>query len=477
MKKLLQILGGGCGGGCKKILGVFVATVMLLGVLPTTYAALFPNTRDILEFTQSGTGTTNWVLSEADNQYLLDHDITPFFYRTGPTVANTDEYLYGYGYGYFSDSDGLVNSDGYGYGYGFGYGYDYFSENVVSWAVTGETTKFGEGMGSSYGTLQFAPSLNTDGNQEVTVSGAMTFPTSEDSEVTGGGVNVPDGVKLQGPAGWTGQLDISAVDGANGVSGITGAVTIEIETGGFDISLTAPVVVKIPSTTFADASSPLVKIVTAGNPTGFDADPCTTGSGGQYDGDGKDEPTNYTLVINAVGVDPGAAAHCYTYDENFVYVATTHFSNFAAGSESAASSADTTGGSSGGTVKKQLAEGDVINVLYGENVTDFSDLATLKETSWQYAVIQQMLDLGLFKGKTVDNGENIFDMNGNMTRGMAATVICRYMGCDAEAVVTVSPFTDVPKTSYYAASVAYLKAQGVVEGKTATTFDPSGTVT
>ena len=436
MKKLLNILGG-CGGGCKKILGMLVATAMVVSVIPVTFAITYQ------EFEYNG--ETHYLIPATGLDNLVSAEAT-FFFRTNPALSGDDDaYLYGYGYGYFQET-------GYGYGYGFGYGYEYFATNVSEWEP--DDDKFGLGLGESYGEYK----LPVSGGVTAELPAPMTFA----EEDLGAEVILPEGlVMTASDENWDGTLVVTAAADDGNVDGFgdSGVVSVEIDLGDTcedcTISLDSPVVVMIPNDDFT--AGDLVMVSTAEDD--YEVDEC---SEAEYDGGGEELPGSYTL---------GEDDHCYTYDASNVYVATTNFTVFVAGPAE-----EDGGGGGGGSVKKKVVKEEVVEEEASDEVSDFTDLLSLKEADWQYSVIQQMLDLGLFQGVTV-NGKKVFNMTGSMTRAMAATVICRYMGCDEDAVVTVAPFSDVGLTTWYSAPVAYLKAQGIVEGKAGNKFDPTGTVT
>ena len=306
-------------------------------------------------------------------------------------------------------------------------------------------------------------------HSELEILEDLTVEGSEESEIEGISVEIPAGITLSSDLLWDETVVITGIDGSNGVEGIEDAVTIEIDAGGYDVYMDAAVVVTIPYAGFGELDNPLIKIVTASDE--FEAAEC---SGEQYDG------ASYTLVSYEYGEEIGDDAHCYTYNDDNVYVATTHFSNFSAGSTSTSSSSRSSG-SSGFLLVKTIKDLDpkdldLMPANLNISVSDFSDLGNLNTTSWQYTAIQKVLEIGLFQGEKIGEAK-VFNMEGSMTRGMAATVICRYMGCDENAELLEAPFPDVPVDEYYAVPVSYLKANGVVNGKTEMIFDPNGTVT
>lgn len=472
MKNLLQRIlgGGGCGSGCKKILAILVSCAMLMSVVPVAYASY-------VQFTQGG--EIHCTLA-ADHEDLLTLIASgrPFFFRTNPSLSgSTSSFLYGYGYGYFAGGT-------YGYGYGFGYGYDYFSDYAYDWYDDEDYGKLGLGTGSSYG--EFAIPVQTSGSYKQATLQAPLSMDGQAGGLTGVRVILPSGLTLKGPAGWDGTIDVTSGTTVPSVinDDFDSANVVTISTGGYPIGLSGAAVVRVPYADFDNATSALVKLVDGSGDEFSSADSNFNDCGSTYTGDDEDadelaDGANYGLSSNVALDDP---EQCYLYYNDYVYMATNHFTVFAAGEATVSGgNSGIVGGGSGGSTKKKVVK-ETAETTEGaeealpESVSDFTDLVGLAVTSWQYPVIQQMLDLGLFKGMMV-NGKLVFNMTGNMTRGMAATTVCRYMGCDENAAVTTISFNDVAKSAWYAAPVAYLKANGVVNGKTPTTFDPNGTVT
>ncbi len=98
----------------------------------------------------------------------------------------------------------------------------------------------------------------------------------------------------------------------------------------------------------------------------------------------------------------------------------------------------------------------------------FSDV---KAGKWYYGDVKRVYESGLMAGVT----DRSFDPNGALTRGMCATILYRAVG--EPDVASRSLFADVKDGKYYSEAVAWAKENGVVNGKTATTFDPSGNIT
>ncbi len=98
----------------------------------------------------------------------------------------------------------------------------------------------------------------------------------------------------------------------------------------------------------------------------------------------------------------------------------------------------------------------------------FSDV---KSGKWYYSDIQKVCDAGLMNGVS----DTEFDPNGTLTRGMCATIL--YRAAEEPAVNGGSTFADVKEGKYYSGAVAWAENSGIVNGKTATAFDPNGNIT
>ncbi|MBQ7475161.1 MAG: S-layer homology domain-containing protein [Clostridia bacterium] len=104
----------------------------------------------------------------------------------------------------------------------------------------------------------------------------------------------------------------------------------------------------------------------------------------------------------------------------------------------------------------------------GEGALRFSDVPNGK---WYCDDVKKVCESGLMKGVS----ETEFDPDGTLTRGMCATILYRAAG--EPAVMTAATFADVKAGEYYAEAVAWAQSEGVVNGKTATAFDPDGEIT
>lgn len=583
MKKLLSLLGG-CGGGCKKVLGLFLVVAMVLTVMPVTFAeddegggfytalldsndhkvvylvytdstqeldaAAICNARDMVYLNEAGMENDDAILTgvqpvgmylqgvnggdqcmhandeNADNTKLtlvFENNVTlgqqiylnglrnfsdlvvvedsaymsfeyneelhhrlidsynsllsgfmGFFYRTNPVISgDTGEFLYGYGFGY------SIDRQRFEYGYGFGYGYNGFWDNLITWMNGSEYAKLGFGMGSTYG--DFALPV-ADGQITMPIAYTLEGP----GDFSGAQVFLPEGLVLQGAEGWDGTVNIdTSLSLPEALTpDFASANVITVSTGGYAVGMSGPVVVTIPYPGFGDLTDPLVRMVDGAGDT-YTITACGETYVGESseDADMLSDPANYSLSANT---DLASPQQCYMYYDGVVYIAVNHFTTFAAGPGASSGGDDDSGGHSGGgsvIFKKKVAtdksvDGSATTEEPGApaKIADFTDLTKLVSTDWQYPVIQQVLDLGLMNGE-MKAGKKVFNMYKNMNRASAAVVVCRYMGCDDTATVTVAPFSDAKVGDWFTPAVAYLKAQGVVDGKTETTFDPMGTVT
>ncbi len=106
-----------------------------------------------------------------------------------------------------------------------------------------------------------------------------------------------------------------------------------------------------------------------------------------------------------------------------------------------------------------------------EEKTPFDDV---DETDWFYNDVEFVYENGLMNGIS----GTLFAPNTNITRAMLVTVLYR-----AEGAPTVShdqlldSFDDVEENSWYQTAVAWAKANGIVNGVSATAFDPNRPIT
>ena len=98
----------------------------------------------------------------------------------------------------------------------------------------------------------------------------------------------------------------------------------------------------------------------------------------------------------------------------------------------------------------------------------FSDV---KAGDWFYGNVKYVYENGIMNGASATK----FDPDGALSRGMCAAIIHRIAG-NPEAGTT-NKFADVKAGEYYAKAVAWAYGEGIVNGKTATSFDPDGIIT
>ena len=95
----------------------------------------------------------------------------------------------------------------------------------------------------------------------------------------------------------------------------------------------------------------------------------------------------------------------------------------------------------------------------------------INNADWFYSDVVAMYKQGIINGMTATT----FEPQGNLTRAQAAMLLYRLAG-EPETEGT-SSFTDVPKEAWYAEAIAWAQKNEVVNGMTATTFEPESKVT
>lgn len=118
-----------------------------------------------------------------------------------------------------------------------------------------------------------------------------------------------------------------------------------------------------------------------------------------------------------------------------------------------------------------MPEGDVqVSAVFRASLPTMA-FADVTEGDWFYESVAYVFGKGLMTGTS----ETQFSPNGTTTRAMVVTILYRLEG-SPEAPAR-SPFTDVAAGQYYADPVAWAAWNGVVNGKTATTFAPNEPIT
>lgn len=104
-------------------------------------------------------------------------------------------------------------------------------------------------------------------------------------------------------------------------------------------------------------------------------------------------------------------------------------------------------------------------------VVPASPFADVAPGTWYYDAVQYAYENGLMSG----TGEGQFSPDLATSRGMIVTILYRLAG--SPAVSGSGSFTDVSKSDWYADSVAWASANGIVSGYPDRTFRPNDTIT
>ncbi len=94
----------------------------------------------------------------------------------------------------------------------------------------------------------------------------------------------------------------------------------------------------------------------------------------------------------------------------------------------------------------------------------------VKKNDWYYEAVEYVANKGLMNG----TGNDEFTPDANTTRGMIVTILYRLEGSPE---VSMSTFTDVANTEYYAKAVAWAKKNGIVNGYGEGKFGPNDVIT
>ncbi len=103
---------------------------------------------------------------------------------------------------------------------------------------------------------------------------------------------------------------------------------------------------------------------------------------------------------------------------------------------------------------------------------DLDKIKDVKKTDWFYDNVAYCMGAGLLAGV----GGGRFEPNTDLNRAMFVTILGRMAGVDASAYNSPS-FSDVKAGEWYSPYVAWAKENGIVNGVSATRFDPEGLVT
>ena len=112
---------------------------------------------------------------------------------------------------------------------------------------------------------------------------------------------------------------------------------------------------------------------------------------------------------------------------------------------------------------------DIYVVFEVQGASYYVDVRT---DHWFYEAVTFVTDRGYFFGVET----NLFGPYINMNRAMFVTVLGRMSGVDT-SLYTGQAFSDVDTGDYYAPYVQWAADNGIVLGRTATTFDPNAFIT
>lgn len=101
-----------------------------------------------------------------------------------------------------------------------------------------------------------------------------------------------------------------------------------------------------------------------------------------------------------------------------------------------------------------------------ENSASFNDTANI---TWANDKIKLLADKGLLLGK----GNGKFDPHGNVTRAEFTAMLVRTLNLNATTNIT---FNDVSENAWYYDSIAAARAYGIINGRSASEFDPNAQI-
>lgn len=115
--------------------------------------------------------------------------------------------------------------------------------------------------------------------------------------------------------------------------------------------------------------------------------------------------------------------------------------------------------------------GTNVDVKVTFRVKDYDVFYDVSRGDWYYKAVRFVHEKGIMEG----TGTHYFSPEADLSRGMLATILYRLEG--SPSVSGYSGFADVADTAYYAKAVAWAKANGIVNGVTATAYEPDTAVT
>ena len=115
--------------------------------------------------------------------------------------------------------------------------------------------------------------------------------------------------------------------------------------------------------------------------------------------------------------------------------------------------------------------GTNVDVKVTFRAKDYDVFYDVSRGDWYYKAVRFVHEKGIMEG----TGTHYFSPEADLSRGMLATILYRLEG--SPAISGYSGFADVADTAYYAKAVAWAKANGIVNGVTATAYEPDTAVT
>lgn len=115
--------------------------------------------------------------------------------------------------------------------------------------------------------------------------------------------------------------------------------------------------------------------------------------------------------------------------------------------------------------------GTNVDVKVTFRAKDYDVFYDVSRGDWYYKAVRFVHEKGIMEG----TGTHYFSPEADLSRGMLATILYRLEG--SPSVSGYSGFADVADTAYYAKAVAWAKANGIVNGVTATAYEPDTAVT
>ena len=109
-----------------------------------------------------------------------------------------------------------------------------------------------------------------------------------------------------------------------------------------------------------------------------------------------------------------------------------------------------------------------VDASFSRHVTPFTDI---RLADWYYEAVSYVYFNGLMEGVT----DTEFAPNAATSRAMVVQILYRMSG--SPSVSGSAGFTDVASGAWYATAVNWAADRGIVEGRTASTFDPNAAVT